>query len=234
MTSKHKVLVVDDDMLVRDLLGTMLEKFGYEVLLASGGKMALEIIESISDLDCIILDWMMPDMNGLEVMEELHKRESVPPVLMLSARSGREEVLEAIQSGVSDYVTKPPHMGDLVLRLNRLIRKNEKSEVASDPGAPYLGYSARCALAVVDVSQTGLCLETTFPIPPDSVVMVSSDELSSRLDLPKEYTFAVRIANCTQAGRHYRVGGEFIGHDSDLSRRITRAALSTGSFRAKR
>jgi adenylate cyclase len=102
------LLVVDDVEMNRDMLSRRLSTRGYDVLTAASGEEALETIAS-RDLDLVLLDVMMPGMNGLEVLQRLRQTRSVAelPVIMATARDRGEDVVEALRLGANDYVTKP-------------------------------------------------------------------------------------------------------------------------------
>lgn len=229
MSERHTILIIDDDKSLRDMFGNALDRFGFKPILRPNGTEGLQALDDMPEVAVVLLDWMMPGMDGLEVTQRILQRENPPPIIMMSAKSRREDVMQAIAAGVQDYVAKPVHIGDLMLRINRLIEQHGDPEQENET---YIGFPARSALTVVDVSQTGLCLESFFSVERGSVIMVSAVELSRRLDLPLDTTFAIRVANCQKAGRHYRIGGEFIGHDVDLERRIRQASLAAGGFRA--
>ncbi len=103
-----KLLVVDDDGLNRDLMVRRLSKRGYQACDADGGKNALEWIQS-NNVDLILLDVEMPEMSGLEVLTALRKTYTPAqlPVIMVTGKSGSEDVVSALEAGANDYVTKP-------------------------------------------------------------------------------------------------------------------------------
>lgn len=109
MTStKSSLLVVDDNELNRDMLSRRLERKGYVVTLASDGRLALDLIAK-TPFDLVLLDVMMPDINGLEVLKTLRQTHSATklPVIMVTAKDQSEDIVEALKLGASDYVTKP-------------------------------------------------------------------------------------------------------------------------------
>jgi len=102
------LLVVDDDESNRDVLGRVLQSKGYTVVLARSGPEAIEIVES-QPIDLVLLDIMMPDVSGLDVLRALratHPREALP-VIMATAKDQPQDVVEALKMGANDYVTKP-------------------------------------------------------------------------------------------------------------------------------
>jgi DNA-binding response OmpR family regulator len=106
---RKKILSVDDDALNRDILTEYLTDGGYEVIEADDGDTALRILEDAGGIDAIVLDRMMPRLNGMEVLKAVkaNHRFADIPVIMQSAANAREQILEGIKSGVYYYLTKP-------------------------------------------------------------------------------------------------------------------------------
>jgi len=108
MTAPRKILVVDDEERVRDMIGFRLGLFGYEVLKAANGQEALEIARQERP-DLVLLDITMPELDGFQVCSRLKQDEATEniPVIMLTARAEAEDVRRALESGASDYIVKP-------------------------------------------------------------------------------------------------------------------------------
>jgi two-component system, chemotaxis family, chemotaxis protein CheY len=100
-----RLLIADDDPLMRTLVGVMLQDVG-EVVQAADGNEALERLAE-KRFDLLLLDWDMPGRSGLEILQSLRESGSRLPVIMVTAEAGRQNVVEAIRSGVSDYLIKP-------------------------------------------------------------------------------------------------------------------------------
>lgn len=113
--SLGRLLVVDDNEMNRDMLSRRLQRRGYDVMTASGGQQALELVEQ-GDYDLILLDIMMPDVSGWDVLERIRKDRSrlELPVIMATAKDQSEDVIRALMNGANDYVTKPLDL-DIVL-----------------------------------------------------------------------------------------------------------------------
>ncbi len=126
----QSVLIVDDLEANRALLERRLEKFGYRILSAESGAAALRILQRETP-NIILLDYMMPQMNGLEVLAKLRASRVTRdiPVIMVTARAEAEAVVEALDSGADDYVTKPIDFDVLRARMETHI---EKRKAASD------------------------------------------------------------------------------------------------------
>src|SRR5215216_5805095 len=114
-----KILVVDDERAVRDSLRRALELEGYEIALASGGGEALTVLQNGGDAppDVVILDVLMPGIDGLEVCRRLRSTGNRVPVLMLTARDEIESRVAGLDAGADDYVSKPFALEELLARV---------------------------------------------------------------------------------------------------------------------
>ena len=118
-----KILVVDDERAVRESLRRALELEGYQIELAADGHEALYRLESESHPDAVVLDVLMPGVDGLEVCRTLRRSGNRVPVLMLTARTQVEDRVEGLDAGADDYVTKPFALEELLARLRALLRR---------------------------------------------------------------------------------------------------------------
>src|SRR2546427_13028827 len=118
-----KILVVDDERAVRESLRRALELEGYEIELAADGQEALYRLESEDQPDALVLDVLMPGIDGLEVCRRLRKGGSRLPVLMLTARDEVENRVAGLDAGADDYVTKPFALEELLARVRALLRR---------------------------------------------------------------------------------------------------------------
>lgn len=116
------VLLVEDDPALALGLGDALEFEGFKVLSASTGRAALDLARSEKP-DCIVLDLMLPDMNGYQVCETLRKEGSLTPIMMLTARSQESDKIRGLDVGADDYVTKPFSIGEVLARVRALLRR---------------------------------------------------------------------------------------------------------------
>ena len=117
----YKILVADDEAQIRDLLHLYLEKDGYEVLEASDGMEVLRLIQS-EEIDLLILDIMMPGMDGYRVLHHIRENSNIP-VIILSARSEDADKILGLDLGADDYMTKPFQPLEAVARVNSNIRR---------------------------------------------------------------------------------------------------------------
>jgi DNA-binding response OmpR family regulator len=131
-----KVLVVEDDRTLLEVLQYNLGKEGYDVLVASDGAEGLETARSHKP-DLVILDIMLPRMDGYEVCRILRKEMTVP-ILMLTAKTEETDRVVGLEVGADDYVTKPFSMRELMARVRAMLRRTEmmKKEAISSAGAP--------------------------------------------------------------------------------------------------
>jgi two-component system response regulator MprA len=118
-----KILVVDDERAVRESLRRALELEGYEIELAADGNEALYRLEVTEEPDAVILDVLMPGVDGLEVCRRLRGAGSKLPVLMLTARTEVEDRVAGLDAGADDYVTKPFALEELLARVRALLRR---------------------------------------------------------------------------------------------------------------
>jgi two-component system, OmpR family, response regulator MprA len=118
-----KILVVDDERAVRESLRRALELEGYEIELAADGQEALYRLESDAQPDALVLDVLMPGVDGLEVARTIRRAGNRVPILMLTARTQVEDRVEGLDAGADDYVTKPFALEELLARLRALLRR---------------------------------------------------------------------------------------------------------------
>jgi two-component system, OmpR family, response regulator MprA len=125
-----KILVVDDERAVRESLRRALELEGYEIELAADGQEALQRLEANGDgqPDAVILDVLMPVVDGLEVCRRIRRSGNRVPVLMLTARDEIENRVAGLDAGADDYVTKPFALEELVARVRALLRRTSVGE----------------------------------------------------------------------------------------------------------
>jgi two-component system response regulator MprA len=130
-TAKPRVLVVDDDRAVRDSLRRSLEFNGYDVALASDGAEALAVLGS-SQPDVVVMDVMMPRLDGIETTRALRAAGHDVPVLVLTARDAVGDRVEGLDAGADDYLTKPFALQELLARLRALLRRVVPADDAAE------------------------------------------------------------------------------------------------------
>ena len=119
-----KILIADDSIVSRHLLEATLRKWGYDVMVACDGAEALDLLQREDAPSLIILDWMMPGMTGVEVCRRIRQRDSEPYtyILLLTSKSQKEDLIEGMEAGADDYITKPFDQNELQVRLRAGIR----------------------------------------------------------------------------------------------------------------
>ena len=121
-----KILIVEDEQHIADGLRFNLEAEGFEIELAADGKIALDILTANGNkFDAIVLDVMLPEVDGFTVAKTLREAENFTPILMLTARSRPEDVLLGFEAGADDYLPKPFELQIFMARLNGLLRRRE-------------------------------------------------------------------------------------------------------------
>ena len=127
MKDKIKILLADDEKDLSKAVGTILTYSNYDVDIVSNGKEALEKINN-TIYDLIILDIMMPVMDGIQALKEIRKNNIKTPVILLTAKSQVDDKVEGLDSGANDYLTKPFDKKELLARIRALTRIKEENE----------------------------------------------------------------------------------------------------------
>ncbi len=122
---KASILVVEDEESLREALKLNLELEGYEVTTADNGPLVLKMVKN-EYFDLIVLDIMLPGMDGVTVCETIRMQHNDVPILFLSARNSSADKVEGLKKGGDDYLTKPFNLEELLLRVDKLIVKNKK------------------------------------------------------------------------------------------------------------
>ncbi len=125
-----RILVVDDEMGARTLIGIMLERGGFEVLKAQNGREALDMLGDTSTPDMFILDVMMPEIDGIQLCRMLRERDDTKliPILILSARGDAKSVIQGMEAGATDYILKPIFHHNLVDKVRSLLNMGATAE----------------------------------------------------------------------------------------------------------
>lgn len=119
-----RILVVEDEKRIADFLGRGLESAGFTVDIAPDGQSAIDKVHA-TDYDLITLDLMLPDMDGIKVLEKIRNRKTNPPVLILSARGAVEDRVKGLELGADDYLIKPFAFVELLARVRVLLRRGQ-------------------------------------------------------------------------------------------------------------
>ncbi len=147
-----KILVVEDDKMIREGICEYMSEFGYEMVQAEDGKMALERFDT-NDIGLVVLDIQIPFMNGLEVLREIRTR-SMVPVLMLTAFGDEEYVIDAFSNLADGYMEKPCSLPVLKARLESMIKRYSSQSERFKYGnaeVDFIGYTAKLNGEPVDI-----------------------------------------------------------------------------------
>jgi two-component system, OmpR family, response regulator MprA len=169
-----KVLVVDDERAVRDSLRRALELQGYEVDLANDGSEALARLETNGQPDAVVLDILMPGIDGLEVCRRIRQQGNEVPVLMLTARDAVGDRVAGLDAGADDYLVKPFALDELLARIRALLRRASPSgdgvlrfaDIELDPGTR----EVRRGGEKIDLTRTEFNLLELFLVNPRQVL----------------------------------------------------------------
>jgi len=124
MSIKWRLLIIEDDQPLALGLHINLEAEGYEVLHAASAERGISLLAD-SSIDLVILDLMLPGMDGIEALRNIRKDDPKLPVLILTAKSQTEDKLEGFRAGADDYLTKPFHLEEFLLRIKRMLDRYE-------------------------------------------------------------------------------------------------------------
>jgi two-component system, OmpR family, response regulator MprA len=169
-----KILVVDDERAVRESLRRALELEGYEIELAEDGNQALERLGSEPEPDAMVLDVLMPGLDGLEVSRTVRRNGSRLPILMLTARTQVEDRVEGLDAGADDYLTKPFALEELLARVRALLRRTSDgsgqtlrfADLELDPGTREVKRGGE----VIELTRTEFSLLELFLLNPRQVL----------------------------------------------------------------
>ncbi len=135
----HRILVVEDEDVIRDMIVLALEDEGYDITAVSDGRTALNLLQkedsnhytTETEFDLLILDLMLPQVNGLDICRLLRYQGNIVPILILSAKASETDRVLGLEVGADDYLTKPFSMRELVARCRALIRRQDFSNSSS-------------------------------------------------------------------------------------------------------
>ncbi len=123
-----KILIVEDEIGIANFLQQGLEEEGYNVLVANDGRTGLDLALS-QKVNIILLDWMLPKMNGLDVCKSIRIKDKITPIIFLTAKDTVQETIEGIKAGANDYIKKPFSFDELVERIKIHFRNQTEPEI---------------------------------------------------------------------------------------------------------
>lgn len=119
-----RILLVDDDPLVLELLGMSISSFGFESAIANNGREAIAILQK-EDFEIVITDMMMPEINGMQLLEHIKKNHPRTDVIVVTGYTGTFSYMDVIRAGASDFISKPFNTDELEAKINRIIREHQ-------------------------------------------------------------------------------------------------------------
>ncbi len=143
LRNKTQILLVEDEDLIRDMLVVALEEEGYEVCGVSDGRSALNVLQNKEfnndefTPDLVILDLMLPEVNGLDICRLLRYQGDITPIIVISAKGSETDRVLGLEVGADDYLTKPFSMRELVARCRALLRRQQYTSVSQTPMQKY-------------------------------------------------------------------------------------------------
>ncbi len=157
---KQHILVVDDEPGVREVVKRYLERDGYVVSTASTGPEALTIIETERDIKLVVLDVMLPGVDGIEIVKRV-RRDNAVPIIMLSARSDELDRVIGLETGADDYVPKPFSPRELVSRVKAVLRRAPQDDSKVEAAKPIAVGGVEADAGTRQVSVDGKSVELT-------------------------------------------------------------------------
>jgi len=224
-----KILIADDELATQRVLQSLLVKHGYEVVLARNGRETLEALERKDAPNLLILDWLMPDIDGIDICRRVRQRgsEHYVYIIMLTAKTETEDFVEGLDAGMDDYLSKPFHPDELRARVRageRVLALQEKLVVQAtrdhltgvlnrgtviEMGQRELAHAERkgepAALIVADVDNFKRVNDTYGHLAGDAVLCETAKRLTSRLrsyDVLGRYggeEFVIFLPGCTDS-----------------------------------
>lgn len=121
-----KILLVDDEVNLVDPMSYTLQQKGFDTIVAYNGKEALDKCDK-EEPDLILLDWSMPDISGIDVLKTLRDNKNFIPVIMITGKSAKDDIVEGLEAGADDYITKPFSWDELMARISSVLRRAQQS-----------------------------------------------------------------------------------------------------------
>jgi DNA-binding response OmpR family regulator len=130
-----RILIVEDETSIANFLRDGLEEEGFAVDVADNGKKGLQLaLDNLDDYDVILLDWMLPGMNGIEICRNIRLENKLVPIIFLTAKDTVDDVVFGLETGANDYIRKPFSFEELLARIRVLMRKTETELIVFSAG----------------------------------------------------------------------------------------------------
>jgi two-component system, OmpR family, alkaline phosphatase synthesis response regulator PhoP len=127
----HRILLVEDEETLLEIIKLNLDLEGYEVIPASNGKKALQLTQN-QHFDLLLLDVMLPEIDGFQICEQVRLMDESTPIMFLTAKDSPSDRIQGLKRGADDYLTKPFHLEELLLRVKKLLSRSGKSTTKSE------------------------------------------------------------------------------------------------------
>lgn len=211
-----KILIADDEQLIRKLIGDCLKKEGHEVLEAENGEVAIRLFEIHKELDLALLDIMMPEVDGWEVCRRIREKSDMP-IILVSARSQDFDQIMGFESGADDYVTKPFSLAVLSRRVDSLLKRGTN-------------------LARKDKSSDNITIDNLTIKPSSHEVTIDNEKIELTL---KEFKILTKL--CKTPGRVYTRdalldelwGMDYVGDTRTVDSHVARLRTKLGEWGLK-
>lgn len=219
----EKILIVDDDIDSLRLIGLMLQRHGYEVVAANTGGQALSKAESENPA-LVILDVMMPDMNGLEVCRRLRGNPNTQeiPIIMFTAKTLIDDKVKGFEAGADDYLTKPTHPAELASRVRAILERKTSKPSSSGGGSQkgstlgFIGVKGGVGTSTVALNVTASLMQNAAqPVLAD--FRLGNGSLSAFLGLPQVQSMARLLSKPASEINSEFVQSEVVAHESGLN-----------------
>jgi DNA-binding response OmpR family regulator len=157
-----QILVVEDELEISRLIEMILKKKGYSVLTANDGLSALNLLKN-QNFDLVVLDWMLPQLSGIDLIKEMRKNNNLTPAIFITAKTQPEDIVLGLESGADDYLTKPFESSILLARVESVLRRYnlQKKPIATSNFARLSYRSLSMNLDTHEVSFDNLPLHLT-------------------------------------------------------------------------
>lgn len=223
-----KLLLVDDDDDVRGFLKRLLKANRFAIVEAASGEEALYKLSEHPDVALMLLDWMMPGMSGMDVLRQLRDQDDPVPILMLSAKGGQDDVVEALDTGALDYIYKPVDKEHLLFKINGILDRERELAHKRAARRKSVHLQAKSSLLVVGIDAEGLTFETSYPLLPGSALVFESRMISEKLDLLREHRFSCRVQESERADHKYRSRASFLNLSPQIAQKIKQISANAG------
>ncbi len=151
-----RILIVEDETSISNFIRDGLQEEGFAVDVADNGKKGLELaLDNLEEYDVILLDWMLPGMNGIEICRKIRLENTALPIIFLTAKDTVDDAVFALETGANDYIRKPFSFEELLARIRVHLRKNESETVVFSAGGVELNVEKHT------VTKNGIQIELT-------------------------------------------------------------------------